>query len=198
MRAHQRLALLETALRRLAFARTATMDADEVRRVLDMLQSCVDAERDGNGTLGTKDVQRAVHRSYARLAEGLDPARSAHGALDRAAARSAQDALAGSDLPGLPIKAGLWYATGPTRPSRAWTRVHDAALPGTRAATGAEQGVHVIGLAHPAQACYGLCIGGVAAPGTAQATPLLAVDGKARDADALTALYGKGMRFLLV
>lgn len=173
------------------------MDATEVRRVLDLLQACVDAERDGNGTLGTRDVQRAIHRAYTRLAEGLDPARSAHGTLERAAARTAPDALAGRVLPGVPIKAGLWYATGPTRPSPLWAGVHETTLPGTRTAAASEQAVHVIGLAHPAKACYGLCIGGVLEPGTGQAIPLLAVDGKARDAATLISLYGEGAGFVL-
>ena len=199
MRAADRLALLQTALRRLAFARAVSMDAGEVRRILDLLHACVDAERDGNGMLGTRDVQRAVHRAYTRLAAGLDPAQSAHRALDRAALRAAPDALAGTDLPGLALKTGLWYATGPTQPLQDQPEgsVQAAALPGTRGPSDAPQKVHVLGLAGPAAACYGLCFAGAVLPHTTEAIPVLAVDGAPRTGTALRAAYPEGTTFLL-
>jgi hypothetical protein len=94
MRAKERHRIIERALHRLCFARTVLMDADEVRVLLDGIQSWADAHRDGNGERSEREVQRAVDQALLRLQQQLDNAHSAHATLHKAALRAQDDPLA--------------------------------------------------------------------------------------------------------
>lgn len=94
MRARERQKILERAIHRLCFARSALMDAQEVRLLLDGLQRWSDAHSDRNGERSERDIERAVEGALIHLTQLMQPPQTHHERLQRAGMAHATDPLA--------------------------------------------------------------------------------------------------------
>lgn len=102
MRARERQKILEKTIHRLCFARSALMDAQEVRLLLDGLQRWSDAHSDRNGEKSQREIAHAVEGALAHLTQLLDPPKTQHERLQRAAAAHQPDPLS----PAIPTTEG--------------------------------------------------------------------------------------------